>query len=594
MTFSPDSKRLAVSDDKRSTQVWDVETGKADPDDRLETSDVSSLAFSPDGSRIVSGAWTESMVRVWGARTTQSVAMLSGSGKGTSRSVAYSPDGRYIATSVNGSGEVRVWDARTMGGTILDRATEYHHSITVDPHGRVVVARGDQGVRVVNATSGDLVRDCMVGGPAVAVAYNSTGNRFVSGTKTGSVSVFSNDCIKLMELGSEQQTVTALACSRNGALIAAAWARTIRMWDAATGRQTAMIQAAYPVKTLAFAPDGSRLAIGGGGGGASEPTVRLVLAPSGAPSLALKAPTFVQESVNDIAFAPDGNRLITAGGYTFISRVRVWDARSGRLIATLPGHNSAVSAVAVSPDGRLIASGSFDNTVRLWDARNYQPLFTMRRPEKAPLGLAFSHDGNQLFTTYHDGTLRVWQTGTAFPPEAVELVARLAPQHPLMTDVRLHIASDRTLNEKLRNMALRVADLSWEPGRWEPVYEYLYRPLLVADTGLDERELVIRRVEDLYRRAPHSLMSRQLLGMAHYRFGRYETAIALLSSVDALWSDPLTAGFLAMAYSRAGRPEQAQASLARARALPINPWAGEYTERRAIREAEELIARAPK
>jgi WD40 repeat protein len=66
-----------------------------------------------------------------------------------------------------------------------------------------------------------------------------------------------------------------------------------------------------------------------------------------------------------VAFSPDGKTLASA---SWDRTVKLWDAGSGAVLQTLEGHSSEVTAVAFSPDGKMLASASWDGTVKLWDA----------------------------------------------------------------------------------------------------------------------------------------------------------------------------------------------------------------------------------
>ncbi|KAF1808535.1 WD40 repeat-like protein [Eremomyces bilateralis CBS 781.70] len=114
-------------------------------------------------------------------------------------------------------------------------------------------------------------------------------------------------------------------------------------------------------------------------------------------------------AVNAVAFSPDG-KVIASGSYD--ETVRLWDAGSGAALQTLDGHSNAVSAVAFSPDGKVIASGSHDRTVRLWDAGSGAALQTLDGHSRAVSAVAFSLDGKVIASGSYDRTVRLWDAGS--------------------------------------------------------------------------------------------------------------------------------------------------------------------------------------
>ena len=99
--------------------------------------------------------------------------------------------------------------------------------------------------------------------------------------------------------------------------------------------------------------------------------------------------------------------------------MKLWDVAAGREGVTLGGHEGWVAALAFSPDGSLLATGSHDQTIKLWDSSTGWELTTLSGHTGNVYSVAFSPDGTLLASGSLDGTVRLWDVAKALGREAV-------------------------------------------------------------------------------------------------------------------------------------------------------------------------------
>jgi WD40 repeat protein len=150
-----------------------------------------------------------------------------------------------------------------------------------------------------------------------------------------------------------------------------------------------------------FSPDGQRVVTA-----SADKTARVWDAATGK---ALATLAGHEDTVNQASFSPDGRRVVTASQD---KTARVWDGDTGRVLATLTGHEAPVIAASFSPDGRRVVTASQDKTARMWDGDTGRVLATLTGHEAPVIAASFSPDGRRVVTASWDKTARVWDAAT--------------------------------------------------------------------------------------------------------------------------------------------------------------------------------------
>jgi WD40 repeat protein len=292
------------------------------------TSGVWGVALSADGQLLASGS-QDGTVRLWEANTGRLLATLEGHTSGV-WAVALSADGRLLASG-SADRTVRLWEANT--GRLL-ATLEGHTSgvwaVALSADGRLLASgSADRTVRLWEASTGRLLATLQGhAGPVHGVALSADGRLLASGSEDGMVRLWE---ASFAPLGTAEQGVERSADLGHSPSAPSSRWRLLAMLQGHIG----------PVYCISLSADGRVLASGG-----LDRTIRLSETPFAGLEGDEPSAGRTANSGHSPAAAPGG----------------------GRLLATLQGHTRAVFGVALSADGRLLASGGLDGTVRLWDA----------------------------------------------------------------------------------------------------------------------------------------------------------------------------------------------------------------------------------
>ncbi len=445
--FSLDGNRLAAGTGNGTVQLIDVRDGAIKWSRRAHAEQVSALAISPD-MRIVASAscYSDNFIRLWDAANGEPRGGLQGH-TGWVSGLLFSRDGRRLISSCSDQ-TLRIWDYRKL--------TE------------MAIVRGHKSAVLCEALSRD-------------------GRTLIAGEGDHLICAWDADPKAFEEQALSAEDTQMARFSPNGKELFVIHGGVVEAYDPATHKLTARHEKLGSSHcSLAFSPDGRRLAVGDANG-------QITICDSVSQRVVARIRAF-ESPVAKLAFLPDGSTLVgtsadchvkqwavgkwnmtadwslpqhvAAEHYLFpqqnllvsqcaanpgkqLAEVYAWNLASGALVHALATEQNVVAGVALSADGAFLATGAHQGNVKIWDTRTWRLVHELRAHLDGVHGVAFSPDGRRLASgSSGQEAIKIWDTSTwhvlatlegkgamfgeiAFSPDGSSLIATAQPARAL-------------------------------------------------------------------------------------------------------------------------------------------------------------------
>ncbi len=423
VTFSSDSKILASGSFDCTVRLWDVNTGECLKTLIGHTHGVYSVAFSPIEKVLASGS-DDCTIRLWDVDTGECLASLKDEedlNPHDIKAVAFSTDGQTLASSGSGT-TIKLWNIRSERcfKTLVSHQG-WVWSVAFSPDGKVLASGGgDATIKLWDVSTGECLRTLLGHSNELRSVVFSQDGQIISGSKDRTIRLWqvqTGQCLKTL-IGHENW-IWAVAFNPTHQIIASGGEdRTVRLWSLVTGQCLRVFQgytntifsiAFVPPPNLATPPDPNTadapvlLA-----SGYFDKVVRLWNIRDGQ-YISFKGHT---DAIRAIALSPDG-QLLASGGSSADPTIKLWNVRDGQCCRNLSGHTNEIWSLAFNPDGQILASGSTDHTIRLWSTLTGQCLQLLTGHTHWVMSVAFSSQQAILASASFDRTIKFWngQTG---------------------------------------------------------------------------------------------------------------------------------------------------------------------------------------
>jgi hypothetical protein len=280
---------------------------------------------------------------------------------------------------------------------------------------QIMTSSFDDSLRVWNLQSGKQIGNDW-GDEGSRIALSPDGQKVVSGGWDGGLKLWDTNTSKVIaEWTGHTDYVTSVCWSQDGGRVMSGFDDgTARVWDMESGKTVLAIETGLSeVEAVTYSPDMTMIATGGDSEDLKE-FIKIWDAKTGKLITNLKGH---RERVFCLAWTADGSgtkheeidsRTLISGSYD--DSIRTWNTTTWQQIHVLTGHTSCVCDIAISPNGPILASASWDDTVQLWNLENGLPIGSPLQHPHPVQCVSFSTDGKLLATGCWDNNAYSWNS----------------------------------------------------------------------------------------------------------------------------------------------------------------------------------------
>jgi RNA polymerase sigma factor (sigma-70 family) len=409
VVFSSDSKSILASDWYSGVHVWDAAEGKEIRRFFKEGERCFALALSPNG-RTLAVSLGDGSVRLCDPRSGREFASLPKSSR-TIYDLAFSPDGSLLATDFDGY-SIRIWDVANQREVRKATFAKEVGGFSFSSNGKLLGCRVEGGIALWDLARGKEVRRLQndPGGEYYlrAVFAPKGGRLAVWGYDDASIRLFdangSKEIRRFQAVGAEKikppiwgwPTYISVSFSPNGKILATSRSvGRIDLWDVENGKKLHRLafDSSHHAGFLEFSPDGTKLASTGVG-----------------------------------------------GDWGWDNTIRVWDVTCGKELHPRAGHGTSITSIAISPNGKTVATAGRDGIIHLWEGRSGKHLLRLEADRgqnrevsfSSARQVSFSSDGQRVISweppsnryRLEGGALQIWDARTGQAVSRLKLQGR--------------------------------------------------------------------------------------------------------------------------------------------------------------------------